>query len=102
MRMPFGKFRGTSLENLPDEYLFWLHGLSDLREPLKTFVDLAYQRRCEPPRQYAAPISFEDAQARELIEAGYRALAKKYHPDKGGDVRRMQEINATMERLRGR
>lgn len=30
---------------------------------------------------------------REVVEAAYRALAKKYHPDTGGDHRRMVEIN---------
>ena len=32
--MPFGKFKGMPLEELPSEYLLWLGTLSDLRQPL--------------------------------------------------------------------
>ena len=41
-----------------------------------------------------------DAMTRELIEAGYRALVKKHHPDVGGDLAKMQHLNLTMERIR--
>ena len=37
----------------------------------------------------------------EVVKAAYRALAQLYHPDKGGDTARMQEINAAMEELVG-
>lgn len=36
----------------------------------------------------------------EVIEAAYKALARKYHPDNGGDTQRMQEINAAYSALR--
>ena len=36
----------------------------------------------------------------EVIHAAYRALAKIYHPDAGGDVRKMQEINVAWEDLK--
>ena len=36
----------------------------------------------------------------EVVEAAYRALALLYHPDRGGDTDRMQEINAAIEGLR--
>lgn len=32
--MPFGKYKGTPLEELPSEYLLWLGCLQDLRQPL--------------------------------------------------------------------
>jgi len=32
--MPFGKFRGSRLEDLPAEYLLWVGCLPDLRQPL--------------------------------------------------------------------
>jgi curved DNA-binding protein CbpA len=35
-----------------------------------------------------------------LVRAGYRALAKKFHPDFGGDLRKIQALNAAMEKLR--
>lgn len=33
-RMPFGKLKGTPLDELPSEYLLWLGCLDDLRQPL--------------------------------------------------------------------
>lgn len=32
--MPFGKYKGTPLEDLPNEYLIWLGCLDGLRHPL--------------------------------------------------------------------
>ena len=32
--MPFGQFKGTPLDQLPDEYLLWLITRDDLRDPL--------------------------------------------------------------------
>lgn len=32
--MPFGKYKGTPLEELSSEYLLWLGCLDDLRQPL--------------------------------------------------------------------
>lgn len=34
LRMPFGKYRGQPIEQIPDEYLLWLGCLDDLRPPL--------------------------------------------------------------------
>lgn len=35
----------------------------------------------------------------ELLKEGYRNLAKKYHPDKGGDPEKMKELNRLKEKL---
>lgn len=35
----------------------------------------------------------------EVIKAVYRVLASIHHPDKGGDMRKMQAINAAYEAL---
>jgi uncharacterized protein (DUF3820 family) len=32
--MPFGKYKGAPLDELPSEYLLWLGCLNDLRQPL--------------------------------------------------------------------
>lgn len=32
--MPFGKYKGSMLKDLPSEYLLWLGCLPDLRQPL--------------------------------------------------------------------
>lgn len=35
-----------------------------------------------------------------IVQAVYRAMVKKYHPDAGGDTATMQKINAAMEVLK--
>jgi len=35
----------------------------------------------------------------ELFKAGFTQLAKKYHPDNGGDIEKMKELNKLMEEL---
>lgn len=40
------------------------------------------------------------AEAKEIIESGYRAQATKHHPDKGGSEEKMQRINSGMSWLR--
>ena len=35
----------------------------------------------------------------ELFKEGYRRLAAKYHPDKGGDTEKMKELNRLKDRL---
>lgn len=36
--MPFGKYKGKSLEEIPDSYIAWLMKSCELKEPLKTWV----------------------------------------------------------------
>jgi hypothetical protein len=37
---------------------------------------------------------------REVVTAAYKALARLYHPDTGGDASKMQAVNAAYERLK--
>ena len=37
----------------------------------------------------------------ELIQAAYRVLAKKHHPDMGGDPEKMKQVNAAYKELMG-
>jgi curved DNA-binding protein CbpA len=36
----------------------------------------------------------------ELIKVAFYCLAKLYHPDRGGDLARMQAVNSAWEKLR--
>ena len=38
MKMPFGKYHGCELDELPDSYIKWLWRKVDLREPLRNEI----------------------------------------------------------------
>ena len=59
--MPFGKYRGTPLEDLPSEYLLWVGCLDDLRQPLLGHVLREMGRRLAALDQPSATAS--DAKA---------------------------------------
>jgi hypothetical protein len=98
--MPFGKFKGRRLGDLPDAYIAWLLAI-DLREPLRSDVVAEAVRRglVTNPVGRIAPLR---PVAEELIGAGLRALARRHHPDVGGDLVTMQRVNAAATWLRGR
>lgn len=52
-----------------------------------------------PPHRITTYADF--AALRELVEAGRRDLAKRYHPDRGGDARKMQTVNAVADTVLG-
>jgi hypothetical protein len=99
--MPFGKFKGWSLDELPDAYLEWLCGLDDLREPLKSGVERESQARFGRTAGALVPLPREAVPvADELVTAGFRVLARRHHPDTGGDHRAMTLVNTAAEWLR--
>jgi Putative quorum-sensing-regulated virulence factor len=104
--MPFGKFRGIELVDLPDDYLHWLYSLPDLRDPLRLAVEVEWAMRFEPewnPQDaFAHGLNDEElALLKRLIQTGYRGLATQFHPDLvGGDGREMRALNALMDKLK--
>lgn len=90
MRIPFGKFKGTFLCDVPDDYLAWLQTI-ELRDPLRAAIFAeAKEREFEHNNQInnVPQIVVVD----ELVSAGFKSLAKKYHPDIGGSHEKMIEI----------
>ena len=93
MRMPSGKFKGQDLSSLDDDYLDWLAEAIDLKEPLRSAVERERASRQKIP---ASEWIMTDA----VIDAGYRALTRKLHPDIGGSHEEMVLLNRIVERLR--
>ena len=99
MKMSFGKHRGVEIVDLPDEYIAWL--IDDckqcrMRPMLHEAVMEEYWHRVHP----RPAIRFDADQTqlmKRLLVAGYRALALTEHPDRGGDTRKMQELNRLMD-----
>jgi hypothetical protein len=102
--MPFGRWKGYELQSVPDDYLNWLASLADLRPPLRAAVLaeslLREMRQGAPPPPTPRTPAPEASMVEELIGAGLRALARKHHPDVGGDTAAMQQANMTADWLR--
>lgn len=103
--MPFGKYSGTCIDQLPDGYLQWLYW-QDFLEP-----DIEQAVRNEVADRW--PDKFEIKMIRHnpgskskpsinqaAIKSIFRELALKCHPDHGGCTAAMQALNEFMERLR--
>lgn len=98
MRMPFGLHKGKPLSALPDDYFEWLLSNIDLREPLRSAVVTEAARRNGQPHStphHRPPIPV----LLEIVAAGRRSLAAKYHPDKGGDLETMKAVNIAADLL---
>lgn len=97
MTMPFGKYRGWAIADLPGDYLAWLDTI-ELRDPLRAAVASERDRRTGPrPRVPSCP---SPTIAQELIGAGLRSLARRYHPDAGGTHEGMIAATAAADWLR--
>lgn len=109
--MPFGKYQGVLLEAAPADYLRWLT-TRDLREPLASQVRDELQRRTRDHRSSTRRPAGDRASTRgplaqrpalplleELVGAGVRTLAKRYHPDVGGTHEQMLALNHANEWL---
>jgi hypothetical protein len=116
MLMPFGRFKGVDIQDLPSDYLSWLVENIELRQPLLEAVDhevkarkratddqshhSARERRKILPSTSLRLSSDQVNLVREIVEAGYRAVARRCHPDAGGDAHEMVRLNLIAESLR--
>ena len=107
MTMPFGKYHGWLLDEIPEDYLWWVWEHVELFGRLRREVAriLGQERAGSQAKQESAPPPFavrsQDAELfREVLNAGYRALALRCHPDQGGDSEKMRRLNQAIERWR--
>ena len=99
MLMPFGKYRGVLVGDLPDDYLDWLNNLDDLHGPLRSAIDREWHLRFDSPSNTGEVSEDIRKMPGELITAGYRALSKLHHPDAGGQTKSMIMVNGAAEWL---
>jgi hypothetical protein len=102
--LPWGKFRGALIAEVPSTYLVWLLEESDIDESYCLAIRqllarrLGLQRSPAPPSRGPMLPPGELAPAfRAMLEAGYRTLALQHHPDRGGDVEAMKRVNAARD-----
>ena len=104
-KMPWGKHRGVPLDQIDSDYLYWILNEAEATRPgLRADVEaeLARRRRATdppPPAAWRKPCP-DPVVASEIVTAGQHALAKRHHPDVGGDTRLMQRINSVVDWLR--
>src|SRR5262245_5732357 len=82
VRMPFGKYKGFDVEDLPRSYLEWLWEHVDLYEPLRSEVEDALGHDGPRPCASSLPVELKPV-AQEIISTGYRLMSMKCHPDRG-------------------
>jgi len=98
----FGKYRGWQLEKIPADYLSWLVDNVE-RESIRMIAREELNRRLKTKYEAAQPkqkLNVRDPLTWQILEAGYRALAKKFHPDAGGDLGMMQKLNSHWDKLK--
>jgi len=100
--MPWGKYRGRLIADVPSGYLLWAIETSDIDEPYRSAIraELAFRLDLElasAPTPPMLPPGELVTTFREMLRTGYRTLSLRVHPDKGGDTVAMQKVNATAE-----
>lgn len=99
--MPFGRYKGKALSALPDDYIIWLDGLDNLRDPLRTIIakewDVRFGRAQPGPVLTLTPA--RQQLAKDMIQSGFRSLAKVHHPDVGGRHEDMLDVIAVYQWL---
>jgi hypothetical protein len=102
MKMPFGKFRGRPLRDVPDDYLGWLADNVDMKPRLRAAVnrELEVREANTMTKSVGQPPARVDVEG--VIRTWYRGLCMTYHPDHGGDHDglAMRAINDAHNRLK--
>lgn len=102
MRLRFGKHKGKQLCDVPESYLIWLTNASnELVLDIEDELDLPHEAFNGNGHGQSVPPNLPPG-TRQILETGYRTLAKKYHADLNGGRpdERMTELNLVMEQLR--
>ena len=91
--MPFGKHKGTPIDQMPLQYIEWLL--------TKDNVDGWLLRELEESRDLQLNLRWSESEndSVQRIRKVYLVCAQKWHPDKGGSTDAMQAINEFNEKL---
>ena len=90
MKLTFGKYNGWELAQVPNDYIEYM--ITSSEKTLKMFQEERERRLAQT--EASLPMM------ERLILVGYRGLANQHHPDKGGNTKTMQEVNAAYEKLK--
>jgi hypothetical protein len=89
-KLGFEKYADLELSLVPEEYLIWL--INNSRERLGVYEGELLRRDMVKD----ASMSWVE----RIIKTGFNELAKRHHPDAGGNGRDMIQLNAAREKLK--
>jgi len=87
MKMPFGKHKGKSLEDIDEDYLQWVLDTCNSYPRLKAEISRILNPKTDTPL------------AEDLVNVWYRRMAMEFHPDRQGNLEAMKAINRAREVL---
>lgn len=126
MRMPFGKYRGQELSEVPESYLCWvldncerigptlrqaIEGVLGVEsaEPPYRPAEATFGGRTTPPRPPPKPpapppprrpnLDRLKGEVMDAVQRCRRSMARTLHPDRGGDTAMMQAANGATDEL---
>jgi hypothetical protein len=103
--MPFGKYVGWRVNQVPTGYLCWMLDTCDnlrpwLREAARSVHFERAAAHADAPEHPRAVDTITRTQLKDTVQAWYRRLAFEYHPDRGNDENIMRGINIAHDRLK--
>ena len=104
MIINFGKYKGREMTAVPADYLRYMEKCKSA--DLEVWRAELERRGLPTGRPLRLPVVrlpewLTDPVFHAMVQAGYRALAMKHHPDHGGDARKMRVLNDAIAVFRG-
>jgi hypothetical protein len=104
--MPFGKYQGRELDDVPQDYLLWvLENCKKINPYLRRAI--LDELGIEESRPASGPQPPDGAggspggkELADIVRGWFRQLCLDYHPDRGGSHEAMVAINEAHGRLR--
>jgi hypothetical protein len=105
VKMPFGKYKGKTLDQIPPDYLDWVLREAESASP---FLKDAIRRHLYGgPEPEPGPRPEPEAKATQgvtdmkaIVKRWYAELVMRYHPDRGGEHAVMVALNDAHARLK--
>ena len=105
MKMPWGKYKGRPLSEVPAGYLAWtLEECDNVRGEFRRALELELIDRLglevRPAGPYRAPAPPRPpANWPDVVRRWHREMVLEFHPDRGGSTEACQVLNAAHDRL---
>ena len=96
--MPFGKHKGTPIDQVPLSYIEWLLEKDNVDGWLRSELEESRRKQLGGPFDEFRHEFEDDLQSRKIRKI-YLELSKKWHPDKGGSHEAMAALNMFHEKL---